>query len=47
MGQIFVAMLGGVCPERRDSYGEEVTERRSSVRVDEDRVERGGWIVNN
>src|SRR6218665_3529254 len=42
-------------PERRDSYGymerlenlsDEVTEGRSSVRVDEDRVERGGWMVN-
>ena len=44
-------------PERRDSYStamerlenlsDEVTEGRSSVRVDEDRVERDGWMVNN
>src|SRR6218665_3294286 len=42
-------------PERRDSYAmerlenlsDEVTEGRSSVRVDEDRVERGGWMVNS
>ena len=45
-------------PERRGSYAmerlenvsDEVTEGRSSVRVDEERVERGGWItwmVNN
>ena len=29
------------------NLSDEVTEGRSSVRVDEERVERGGWIVNN
>jgi len=33
--------------ERLDNLSDEVTEGRSSVRVDEERVERGGWIVNN
>ena len=33
--------------ERLENLSDEVTEGRSSVRVDEDRVERGGWIVNN
>ena len=33
--------------ERLENLSEEVTEERSSVRVDEDRVERSGWIVNN
>ena len=30
-----------------ERFSDEVTEGRSSVRVDEDQVERGGWIVNN
>ena len=33
--------------ERLEDLSGEVTEGRSSVRVDEDRVERGGWMVNN
>ena len=33
--------------ERLENLSDEVTEGRSSVRVDEDRVERGGWMVNN
>ena len=33
--------------ERLENFSDEVTEGRSSVRVDEERVERGGWIVNN
>ena len=33
--------------ERLENLNDEVTEGRSSIRVDEDRVERGGWIVNN
>ena len=33
--------------ERLKNLSDEVTEGRSSVRVDEDRVERGGWMVNN
>ena len=56
MIQIFVAMLGGVCSREAGQLRlwsdwkisvTEVTEGRSSVRVDEERVERGGWIVNN
>jgi len=30
-----------------ENLSAEVTEGRSGVRVDEVRVERGGWIVNN
>ena len=54
MGQIFVAILGGVCS--RDAgqlrLWSDCSERRGDrraeyVRVDEERVERGGWIVNN
>jgi len=33
--------------ERLENLSDEATEGRSSIRVDEDRVERGGWIVNN
>ena len=33
--------------ERSENLSDEVTEGRSCVRVDEDRVERGGWMVNN
>ena len=33
--------------EQLENFSDEVTEGRSSVRVDEERVERGGWIVNN
>ena len=33
--------------ERLENLSDEVTEGRSSVRVDEDWVERGGWMVNN
>ena len=55
MGQTFVAMLAGVCSreagsyamERLENLSDEVTEGLSSVRVDEDQVERGGWMVNN
>src|SRR6218665_1084544 len=56
MIQIFGGMLAGVCSretgqlytaiERLENLSDEVTEGRSSVRVDEERVERGGWIVN-
>ena len=59
MGQIFVAILAGVCSkeggtmaiamamERLENLSDEVTEGRSNVRVEEERVERGGWIVNS
>jgi len=51
MGQIFVAILAGVCStegaamamERFENLSDEVTEGRSNVRVEE----RGGWIVNS
>ena len=33
--------------EPLENLSDEVTEGRSSVTVDEDRVERGGWMVNN
>jgi len=33
--------------ERLENFSYEVTEGRSSVRVDEEWVERGGWIVNS
>src|SRR6218665_3122595 len=51
MGQIFVAMLAGVCSREAgqlrlwidlENLSDKVTEGRSSVRVDEDWVERGG-----
>ena len=52
---IFVAILAGVCfkegtamaMERLDNFSDEVTEGRSSARVEEERVERCGWIVNS
>jgi hypothetical protein len=33
--------------ERFENFSDEVMEGRRSVRAEEDRVERGGWIVNN
>ena len=33
--------------ERLENLSDEVTEGRSSARVDEDGVERGGWMMNN
>ena len=33
--------------ERLGNFSDEVTEGWSSVRVEEERVERGGWIVNS
>jgi len=33
--------------ERLENFRDEVTEERSNVRVNEERLERGGWIVNN
>jgi len=33
--------------ERLENLSDEMTEGRSSVRVKGERVERGGWIVNN
>src|SRR6218665_1882745 len=59
MGQIFTAMLAGVCSKVAGcpncGYGaidniqvsNDVAERRSSVRVKEERAARGGWIVNS
>jgi len=55
MGQIFVAMLAGVCSkdevamvmELLTNFSDEGTEGRSSVEVEEERMERGGWIVNS
>jgi len=53
MGQIFFAMSlfqrGGIATamELLENLSDEVTEGRRSVRVDEDRVEGGGWMVNN
>ena len=53
MGQIVVAMLAEVCfkrggtamtMERSANYSDEVTEGRNSVRAEEERVEREGWI---
>jgi len=32
--------------ERSANFSDVVTEGRSSVRVEEERIERGGWIVN-
>ena len=29
------------------AYGEQVSEGRSSIRVEEERVERGGWMEGN
>ena len=56
MGRIAVAMLAGVCSkevvqlrpmEQSSNFGDEMNEGRSSVRAEEERVEREGWIVNN
>ena len=33
--------------ERLENLSDEVTEGRSNVRVEEERAERGGWIVNS
>ena len=33
--------------EQSAKFSNEVTERRSSVRAEEERVEREGWIVNS
>jgi len=33
--------------ERSANFSDEVTEGRSSVGVEEERDERGGWIVNS
>ena len=51
MGQIFIAILVGVCSKEEGqlwlmvglaNFNDEVTEGQSSVRVEEERVERGG-----
>jgi len=53
MAKIFFDILrslfqrGGTAIERYGAFSNEVTEGRSSVRVEEERNERGGWIVNN
>lgn len=41
--------IGGtaMAMERFENFSDEVMEGRRSVRAEEDRVERGGWIVNN
>jgi len=33
--------------EPLEKFSDEVTEGRSSVRTEEERVERGGWVVNS
>jgi len=33
--------------ERLANFRDEVTSGRSNVRVEEERVKRGGWIVNS
>ena len=33
--------------ERSENFSDEVTEGRSTVREEEERVGRSGWIVNN
>jgi len=55
MAQIFDLILAGVYSKEADSYSygaidnflEELTEGQSNVRVEEERVERGGWIMNS
>jgi len=55
MGQIFVAVLVEVCSREAGqlwlwsdfkNWSDEVTAGRSNVRVEEEQVEQGGWIVN-
>ena len=57
MGQIVFLMLAGICfkevgrtaiasIDRSVNLSDEVAERRRSVRAEEERVEREGWIVN-
>ena len=55
MGQIFVSILVAVCSrgrtamamKRLENFSDEVTEGRRNVRVEKERVEREGWIVNS
>jgi len=56
MGQIFCRNAGGslfkrggtaMAMKRSANLSDDVTEGRSSVRAEEERVEREGWIVNS
>ena len=46
-GRLFQRGGTATAMEGLENFSDEVTEGRSSVIVDEERVERGGWIVNN
>jgi len=56
MGEIFCRITSGsllqrggtgLAMEQLANFSDEVTEGRSSVRAEEERVEREGWIVNS
>ena len=46
-GSLFQRGGTAMAMERFANLSDEVTEGRSSVRVEEERVERRGWTVNN
>ena len=46
-GSLFQRGGTAIAMERFANFSDEVTEGRSSVREEEERVGRSGWIVNN
>ena len=46
-GSLFQRGGKAMAMERLANVSDEVTGRRSSVRVEDERVERRGWTVNN
>jgi len=38
---------GSMAMERLVNFSDEVTDGRKSARAEEERIERGGWTVNN
>jgi len=46
-GSLFQRGGTAMAVERLANFNDEVTEGRSSIRVEEERVERGGWIENS
>ena len=47
IGSLFHRGGTAMAMERLKNLSDEVTEGQSNVRVEEERVERGGWIVNS
>jgi len=44
---LFQRVVTAMAMERSANFSDEVTEKRSSVRAEKERVEREGWIVNS